>query len=264
MSMLEARDLSVGYEGRIIVKDISLSIPESKISVILGANGSGKSTLLKAFARLLRPSTGSVLLDDKPVGSYSPRSLAQRLGFLPQSPLVPEGICTADLVSRGRFPYRHLFGGMSRRDFEAVHEALTVMGVKELADCAVDELSGGQRQRVWLALALAQETDILILDEPTTFLDIAYQIDILDTIQELNRNRGTTILIVLHDINLSARYADYLFALKEGRLEASGPPAQVITPDLIKLIYGLDCIVSDDPVSHTPLVVPRGRRCTGD
>ena len=257
--ILSAETISAGYDGRKILSDVSLTLPEKKISVILGANGCGKSTLLKTFARLLKPESGMITLDGKSISSLPSREVAKTLGLLPQSPVVPEGIKVTDLVARGRFPYRRAFGGMRPEDFAAVEEALELMGITELADRSVDELSGGQRQRVWIALALAQQTDILLLDEPTTYLDIAYQVEILDLLTDLNKKRNTTILMVLHDINLSARYADYIFAMYQGQLEAQGAPLKIITPGLIKKIYGLDCQIIPDPVSRTPLVIPEGR-----
>lgn len=256
---LSAQAITVGYEHKKIVRHVSLQIPTGKISVILGANGCGKSTLLKAFSRLLKPWEGTILLDGKETASLPPKQLAKRLGLLPQSPIVPEGIKVSDLVSRGRFPYRHWMGSMSQEDFRAVSDALAMVDMTDYADESVDELSGGQRQRVWLALALAQQTDLLLLDEPTTYLDISHQIEILDLLKDLNQKRKTTIAMVLHDINLSARYADYLFAMKKGELVAEGPPKEIITPELIHLIYDLDCLVIDDPVSHTPSIIPKSR-----
>lgn len=181
------------------------------------------------------------------------------MGLLPQSPVVPEGITVSDLVSRGRFPYQSFFKGLGHHDFEAVEEALEIMGITELADRCVDELSGGQRQRVWIAMALAQQTDILLLDEPTTFLDIAYQVEILDLLTDLNRRRGTTIVMVLHDINLSARYADHLFALRKGELIAEGAPSAILNESLIKCIFDLDSTVIQDPLTGSPMIVPKGR-----
>lgn len=256
---LIAQQLVAGYDKKMILSNINLSIPQNKISVILGANGCGKSTLLKTFARLVRPQEGQILLDGKQIETISSKTIAQTMGFLPQSPLVPEGIKVTDLIMRGRFPYRKAFQGMTKADIEAVEEAMEMMGIIELADQNVDELSGGQRQRVWIALALAQQTDILFLDEPTTFLDIAYQVEILDLLTDLNRKRKTTIVMVLHDMNLSARYADYIFAMKKGNLVAQGQPKEIIVPELVKTIYGLDCTVIEDPVSKTPLIIPKGR-----
>ncbi len=257
--ILRAENVDSGYNQKTIVSSVSVTVPKNKISVILGANGCGKSTLLKTFARLLPPQSGQIVLDGKSVAEIPSKQLAKTLGLLPQSSIAPEGIRVLDLVSRGRFPYRQFMKSMSKEDYAAVEEAMEFMGITSLADRCVDELSGGQRQRVWIALALAQQTDILLLDEPTTFLDIAYQIEILDMLTDLNRKRKTTIVMVLHDINLSARYADYLFAMKDGRLKAEGTPKEIITPKLIKDIYGLDCDVMSDPVSNSPMILPKGR-----
>ena len=257
--VLQAQDLSVGYNEKIIVDHMDLTIPYAKISVIIGANGCGKSTMLKSFARLLKPEQGMVTLDGKKLQEYPTKMLARTLGLLPQSPIVPEGIKVTDLISRGRFPYQKPFKGLDAQDFKAMEEAMDMMGVKELADRNVDELSGGQRQRVWIALALAQQTDILLLDEPTTYLDIAYQIEILDALTRLNRERNTTIVMVLHDINLSARYADYLFAMKSGKLVAKGTPQEIITPEIMKTVYDLDCVITSDPITNAPMIVPCGK-----
>ncbi|MFW2500698.1 ABC transporter ATP-binding protein [Clostridium diolis] len=257
--LLEAKNLVTGYEKKIIVDGIDITIPSNKISVIIGANACGKSTLLKTLARLIKPISGDVVIDGKKITSIPSKKLAQVLGLLPQSPVVPEGITVWDLVSRGRFPYQAFLKSMDKSDFDAVEEALEIMGITELANRSVDELSGGQRQRVWIAMALAQQTDILLLDEPTTYLDIAYQVEILDLLTDLNRKRGTTIVMVLHDINLSARYADYIFALRKGKLIGKGEPSKVITSELINEVFGLDCVVIQDPVSNSPFIVPRGR-----
>ena len=252
-------NLVAGYDKKIIIDGIDITIPDGKISVIIGANACGKSTLLKTLARLITPYSGEVLLDQKKLVDIRPKQLAKHIGLLPQSPIVPEGIMVSDLVSRGRFPYQTFLKGLGHQDFEAVHEALEIMGISDLANRSVDELSGGQRQRVWIAMALAQQTDILLLDEPTTFLDIAYQVEILDLLTDLNRKRGTTIVMVLHDINLSARYADYIFALHKGKLLAEGHPAEVIHEELIQRVFNLNCSVIHDPISGTPLIVPKGR-----
>jgi iron complex transport system ATP-binding protein len=257
--LLEAKDIVTGYDKKIVVDGIDITIPSNKISVIIGANACGKSTLLKTLARLIKPISGKVLIDGKKITSMPSKKLAQILGLLPQSPVVPEGITVWDLVSRGRFPYQSFLKSMSQKDFEAIEEALEIMGITELANRCVDELSGGQRQRVWIAMALAQQTDILLLDEPTTYLDIAYQVEILDLLTDLNKKRGTTIVMVLHDINLSARYADYIFALREGKLIDKGEPEKVITSELIWTVFGLNCVVIQDPVSNSPFIVPKGR-----
>ena len=256
---LQTKNLHAGYEQKLILNDVNISIPQNKISIIIGANGCGKSTLLKTMARLIKPARGEVVLDGKSIHQMPPKQLAKTLGLLPQSPVVPEGISVADLVGRGRFPHQTLFGSWSKKDYEAVAEALEMMNITEFADRNIDELSGGQRQRVWIAMALAQQTDILFLDEPTTYLDITYQVEILDLLTDLNKKYGTTIVMVLHDINLSARYADYLFTMKEGQLIAEGAPEDIVTSELIKETFNLECAVITDPVSHTPLILPIGR-----
>jgi iron-siderophore transport system ATP-binding protein len=254
-----ASNLVAGYDKKIIVNNIDVIIPQNKISVIIGANACGKSTLLKTLARLIKPESGEIVLDGKQIREIPPKQLARELGLLPQSPVVPEGITVSDLVSRGRFPYQSFLKGLNKKDYEAVEEALEIMGITELANQSVDELSGGQRQRVWIAMALAQQTDILLLDEPTTYLDITYQVEILDLLTDLNKKRGTTIVMVLHDINLSARYADYIFAVKQGNLVSEGTPLDVITEELMKEVFGLSCKVIEDPVSNSPFIVPKGR-----
>ena len=256
---LQAQQLHAGYEQKLILNDVNLSIPHNKISIIIGANGCGKSTLLKTMARLIKPTNGQVVLDGQPIHQLPPKELARTLGLLPQSPTVPEGITVADLVGRGRYPHQTLFGSWSKKDYEAVAEALEMMNITEFADRTIDELSGGQRQRVWIAMALAQQTDILFLDEPTTYLDITYQVEILDLLTDLNKKYGTTIVMVLHDINLSARYADYLFTMKNGHLIAEGAPQDIVTSALIKETFNLQCSVITDPVSNTPLIIPIGR-----
>src|SRR3954453_2410038 len=225
---LAADGLAVGYDHREIIHDLSVRIPTGKITVIVGANACGKSTLLKTLARLLKPSRGTVLLDGKSIQQIPTREVATKLGLLPQSPTAPEGITVADLVGRGRYPRTRWIRQWSRSDDEAVAAAMTSTNVLSIADRPIDELSGGQRQRVWIAMALAQETDILLLDEPTTFLDVAHQVEVLDLLTDLNHERGTTIVMVLHDMNLAARYADHLFALRDGHIVASGPPSEVM------------------------------------
>jgi len=256
---LRAEALTLSYGDRPVVADLDLEIPPGRITVIVGANGCGKSTLLRALARLLAPTTGQVLLDGAALRSLPTKEIARTLGLLPQSPTAPEGIAVADLVGRGRHPHQRMLARWSENDYAVVAQALADTGTAELADRPVDELSGGQRQRVWIAMALAQETDILLLDEPTTFLDVSHQIEVLDLLTDLNRARGTTIVMVLHDINLAARYADHVFAVRGGRVVASGAPAEVITADLIRDVFDLDALVVPDPVSGSPLVLPRGR-----
>lgn len=257
--VFQAEEIEAGYDNKTVLQGVSLVIPSNKISVIIGANACGKSTLLKTLSRLTKSTSGNITLDGKPISKINSKQLARVLGLLPQSPIVPEGISVADLVGRGRFPHQSLLSGWTKKDYDAVAEAMRIMNITELANNNIDELSGGQRQRVWIAMALAQQTDILFLDEPTTFLDITYQIEILDLLTDLNRKHGTTIVMVLHDINLSARYADYIYALRNGKLIVEGEPSEVITSALVKDIFELDCIVIKDPVSGSPFVIPKGR-----
>lgn len=257
--VLQAQGISLDYGGAAVVEQLDLVVPSGAVTVIVGANACGKSTLLRALARLLRPSHGQVLLDGSDLHRVPTKAAARVLGLLPQSPVAPEGIAVADLVARGRHPHQRLLARWNEADDTAVAEALIATGTAELADRSIDELSGGQRQRVWIAMALAQQTDILLLDEPTTFLDVTHQIEVLDLLTDLNRRRGTTIVMVLHDLNLAARYADHLVAMRAGRIVAQGPPVEVATEQLVRDVFGLECRVIPDPVSASPLVVPVGR-----
>ncbi|TYP90664.1 ABC transporter ATP-binding protein [Blastococcus xanthinilyticus] len=256
---LAAEKLTLGYGERTVIEDLDLVVPPGRITAIVGANACGKSTLLRAMTRLLAPRSGQVLLDGKAVHRLPAKELARTLGLLPQSPIAPEGITVADLVGRGRNPHQGVFSRWSREDDAAVAAALEATQTTELADRAVDELSGGQRQRVWIAMALAQQTDLLLLDEPTTFLDVSHQIEVLDLLTDLNRARGTTIVMVLHDLNLAARYADHLVALTEGQLHAAGSPSDVLTEECVRVVFGLDSRVVVDPTSGRPLMLPLGR-----
>lgn len=256
---LTVTQLTAGYGESDILTDLDLAVPPGKITVIVGANACGKSTLLRAMSRLLTPRHGQVLLNGKSVHNTPPRELAQTLGLLPQSPIAPEGITVADLVSRGRHPHQGLFSRWTKRDDEAVQAALDATRTADLADRPVDELSGGQRQRVWLAMALAQETEILLLDEPTTFLDINHQIEVLDLLTDLNHARETTIVMVLHDLNLAARYADHLVAVSGGRIHVAGPPEAVLTEETVRQVFGLASRVIADPISGRPMMLPIGR-----
>jgi iron complex transport system ATP-binding protein len=257
---LRTADLSLGYGDRVIVSSLSVQIPTGQLSVIIGANGSGKSTLLRGIARLLSPISGRVLLDGRDVHAMPSKELARIVGLLPQSPTAPEGITVADLVGRGRYPHQGWFRQWRAADDHAVTEAMRATDILGLADRPIEDMSGGQRQRVWIAMALAQETDVLLLDEPTTYLDLAHQIEVLDLLAELNHSRGTTIVIVMHDLNLACRYADHLIAMRGGRIVAEGAPTTVITPELVDDVFGLSATVIDDPVSHTPMIIPIGRR----
>ncbi|MEZ0577118.1 ABC transporter ATP-binding protein [Nocardioides sp. MH1] len=256
---LVAADVTIGYGERVVVEGLDLAVPDGRVTVIVGANACGKSTLLRGMARLLRPHSGAVLLDGEAVHHRSTRELAKVLGLLPQQPVTPDGITVVDLVGRGRHPHQGLLGRWTSDDERAVTEALVATGTLDLADRPVDELSGGQRQRVWVAMALAQETDVLLLDEPTTYLDLAHQVDMLDLLTDLNRSRGTTIVMVLHELNLAARYADHLVAMKAGRVVAEGAPRDVVTEEVVRDVFGLTNRVVTDPVSLTPLVLPAGR-----
>lgn len=256
---LEATDLSLGYQDRTVIRSLDLAVPPGRITAIVGANACGKSTLLRSMSRLLAPQSGQVLLDGKRVHQTPAKELARTLGLLPQSPVAPEGITVADLVGRGRHPHQRALSRWSRADDEAVAAALEATQSVELADRAVDELSGGQRQRVWIAMVLAQQTDLLLLDEPTTFLDVSHQIEVLDLLTDLNRDRGTTIVMVLHDLNLAARYADHLVAIADGGVHSSGAPGEVLTPGMVRSVFGLESQVIMDPASGTPLMLPLGR-----
>ncbi|KQQ07290.1 ABC transporter ATP-binding protein [Rathayibacter sp. Leaf296] len=256
---LTVESLTLGYGDRTVVDGLDLVVPPGRITAIVGANACGKSTLLRSMSRLLAPRAGTVLLDGKAVHRMPAKQLARTLGLLPQSPIAPEGITVADLVGRGRHPHQGILSRWNAHDDEAVATALDATDTAALADRAVDELSGGQRQRVWIAMALAQETDLLLLDEPTTFLDVSHQVEVLDLLVDLNRSRGTTVVMVLHDLNLAARYADHLVALADGSVHAAGTPAEVLTEDVVRAVFGLDSRIITDPTSGTPLMLPLGR-----
>ena len=259
---LSTRSLTLAYGERTVVEDTDLSVPDGAVTVVVGANACGKSTLLRGMARLLKPQSGAALLDGEAIHRLSTRKVARTLGVLPQNPIAPEGVTVADLVSRGRHPHHGPFGRWTSGDDRIVAEALALTDTAGLATRVVDELSGGQRQRVWIAMALAQGTELLLLDEPTTYLDLAHQIEMLDLLRDLNARRGTTIVMVLHELNLAARYADHLVAMKSGRVIAAGPPADVVTEDVVRDVFGLECRIVPDPVTDTPLVVPVGRHLT--
>ncbi|MFD4024418.1 ABC transporter ATP-binding protein [Streptomyces sp. NPDC058576] len=261
---LTAEGLTLGYGERTVVDSLDLAVPPGRITVIVGANACGKSTLLRSMSRLLAPRAGRVVLDGKEVHRLPAKELARTLGLLPQSPVAPEGITVSDLVGRGRHPHQGIFSRWNEKDDAAVAAALEATHTEPLADRAVDELSGGQRQRVWIAMALAQQTDLLLLDEPTTFLDASHQIEVLDLLTDLNRSRGTTIVMVLHDLNLAARYADHLIALADGGLHASGAPAEVLTEETVRAVFDLDSRIIEDPVSGRPLMLPIGRHHVRD
>jgi len=254
---LRVDDVTLAYDNRVISSGLTVDIPDRSFTVIVGPNACGKSTLLRSLSRLLKPQQGRVLLDGKAIGAMKPKDVARTIGLLPQTSVAPDGITVVDLVSRGRYPHQGMIRQWTSADESAVVDAMRATDVAELASRAVDELSGGQRQRVWAAMALAQQTPILLLDEPTTFLDIAHQIELLDLFARLHRE-GNTIVAVLHDLNHAARYADHLIVMKAGEVVATGAPADIVTAELVEHVFGLPCLIIEDPVSKTPLIVPKG------
>ena len=256
---LAATGLSLGYAARPVVSDLDLAVPTGGFTVIVGPNGCGKSTMLRALARMIRPSAGTVTLDGQDLAGIRPKQIARSIGTLAQSPATPAAITVSDLVARGRNPHQSLLRQWSPSDESAVGAALSEVGMTEHAERLVEELSGGQRQRAWIAMALAQETPILLLDEPTTYLDIAHQIEVLDLCSRLHA-AGRTLVAVLHDLNLAARYATHIVAMRDGRIVAQGPPETVITADLVRDVFDLDARIIPDPETGRPLIVPRDRR----
>ncbi len=257
---LSAEQVRLAYGDLVVVHGLDLDVLDGTITAVIGPNGCGKSTLLRALGRLMRCSGGQVLLDGKRIDRLPTREVAKVLGILPQAPVAPEGLTVADLVARGRHPHQAWYRQWSSDDEAVVAEALRWTGMLELAERSVDELSGGQRQRAWISMALAQGTDLLLLDEPTTFLDLAHQVDVLDLIERLHSEAGRTVVMVLHDLNLAARYAGRLVAMKDGAIAAAGRPDEVLTEQLLSNVFALDAHVIPDPVSGTPLVVPVGSR----
>jgi iron complex transport system ATP-binding protein len=257
-SPLQANEVTLAYDGNVVARDLSVSIPERGFTAIVGPNACGKSTLLRALVRMLKPRAGSVLLDGAEISSLPTKQVARRLGLLPQTSTAPDGITVEDLVSRGRHPYQRLLRQWSREDDRAVRDAMSQTAVEDLAERLVDELSGGQRQRVWLAMALAQETPLLLLDEPTTFLDIAHQMEVLDLCAEMHRG-GRTLVAVLHDLNHACRYASHLVVMREGAVVAQGPPDEIVNAELVGRVFGIECVVVPCPATGAPMVVPAHR-----
>ncbi|MFJ7266408.1 ABC transporter ATP-binding protein [Streptomyces sp. NPDC099050] len=256
---LAAKGVTVGYGDRTVIDSLDVSIPEGVVTTIIGPNGCGKSTLLRTLSRLLKPTSGSVVLDGEDIARLRTRDVAKKLGLLPQAPVAPEGLTVADLVARGRHPHQSWLRQWSSDDASVVERALAMTGVADLADRPVDALSGGQRQRVWISMTLAQGTDLLLLDEPTTYLDLAHAVDVLDLVDDLHES-GCTVVMVLHDLNLAARYSDNLIVMKAGSVLAQGHPREVLSAELLQEAFGLRAMVIDDPVGDRPLVVPIGRR----
>lgn len=253
---LQAEGVSLGYKDRSVVEGLDVSIADGSVTTIIGPNGCGKSTLLRALARLLSPRAGTITMDGRPIDQIPSREVAKQLGILPQSPIAPEGLTVAELVSRGRYPHQNWYRQWSTGDDDAVKQALEMTGMDEHAARSVDELSGGQRQRAWIAMTLAQETGVVLLDEPITYLDLAHQVEVLDLIHRLNTERGTTVVMVLHDLNLAARYADTLIAMRDGSIIAQGKSEEVLTEPLLQDVFGLSAKVFPDPISGTPMVIP--------
>ncbi|WP_066365773.1 ABC transporter ATP-binding protein [Neobacillus fumarioli] len=255
MVRLYTKHLNIGYGERIIVKDLSIGIPDRKITAIIGANGCGKSTLLKAITRIHKYESGAVILDGKNIANENTKALARKMAILPQTPESVSGLTVAELVSYGRFPYQKGFGPLTKRDYEMIEWALQVTRTSEFKDQSVDALSGGQRQRVWIAMALAQDTDIIFLDEPTTYLDMAHQLEILELLEKLNVQQGRTIVMVLHDLNQAARFADYIIALKTGQIVKAGSSEEVMTRDVLKEVYQIDAEIGRDPRTNKPMLM---------
>ncbi|WP_445149791.1 ABC transporter ATP-binding protein [Baekduia sp. Peel2402] len=260
MTRLLGESLTLSYDDRTVAADLDVTIPDGAFTVVVGPNACGKSTMLRALARMIKPRQGQVLLDGQAITSLPSKEVARRLGLLPQSSIAPDAITVADLVARGRYPHQGLLRQWSKDDEAAVSSAMAATRVSDLAERAVDELSGGQRQRVWLAMALAQETPLLLLDEPTTFLDITHQIEVLDLCAELHEDQGRTLVAVLHDLNHACRYGTHLIAMRDGEIVAEGDPQEIVDAELVEAVFGLRCKVIADPETGTPLVVPAARR----
>jgi iron complex transport system ATP-binding protein len=256
MGKLSTDSLNLAYEDKLIVENLNVEIPDGKITALVGANGSGKSTILKSMARILRPKAGAVLLDGKMIHRQSTKKIAQQLAILPQNPEAPPGLTVRELISYGRFPYQKGFGTLRDQDWETIHWAMTVTSLVEFADRPVDSLSGGQRQRAWIAMALAQETDILLLDEPTTFLDMAHQLDVLSLLKKLNKDEGRTIIMVVHDLNHASRYADYMVAISKGEVVKVGSPNEVMNENVLGKVFGINADIITDPRTGVPLCIP--------
>lgn len=259
MPALETKNLSLSYGGSPIFQGLNVPIPEGKITILIGSNGCGKSTLLRSLARLIQPKAGNVLLDGQDIAKLHTKDIAKRLAILPQGPVAPEGLTVLQLVKQGRYPYQSWLQQWSEEDERMVYKALEVTGMKELAERSIDTLSGGQRQRAWIAMTLAQGTQTILLDEPTTYLDLTHQIEVLNLLYDLNEQEHRTIVMVLHDINLACRYAHHILAVKDGRIWAEGKPEEVVNADMMKAVFEMDCVVAQDPLFGTPMCIPYGK-----
>ncbi len=258
MSELRTEKVTLGYDGRAVVEDLTVEVPAGRITSVVGPNGCGKSTLLRSMARLMKPQGGAIYLDGDAISNLPTREVAKRLGILPQDPTAPEGLTVRELAVQGRYPHQSWLSQWSKQDEKAVERALETTGVLPLADRPLDTLSGGQRQRAWISMALAQETETLLLDEPTTFLDMAHQLEVLQLLDRLNREEGRTILMVLHDLNNAARYSHQVIALSNGQVFDAGPPQDVVTPELLSEVFGVDADIVSDPRTGAPLCIPHG------
>lgn len=263
MLSLESRALTLGYDKSIVIEELDLAIPKGTVTVLIGSNGCGKSTLLRALARLLKPISGEIFLADELLSHIPGSEVAKRLSILPQGPNAPEEITVYQLVKQGRYPYQSWFRSWSEDDERMVERALAATGLSSLRYRPLQNLSGGQRQRAWIALILAQNTDIILLDEPTTYLDLSHQIEVLELLQEQNETANKTIVMVLHDLYLACRYADHLVTLKNGQIYAQGKPQDIVTTDMVRAVFGLDCHIIQDPITDTPICIPHGRKTTG-
>ncbi|AZS16750.1 ABC transporter ATP-binding protein [Paenibacillus lutimineralis] len=259
MIAMETKDLCLAYGEAIVFDELNFSIPKGKITVFVGSNGCGKSTLLRSLARLIKPKDGVVLIDGSEIAKLPTKEVAKRLAILPQGPIAPEGLTVLQLVKQGRYPYQSWLRQWSQEDEQKVTQALEATGMTAYAERTVDSLSGGQRQRAWIALTLAQGTDTILLDEPTTYLDLTHQIDVLDLLFELYEKEGRTIIMVLHDINLACRYAHHMVAIKDHAIWAAGKPEDIVNEEMIADVFGMECIISQDPLFGTPMVIPHGK-----
>ncbi|MFZ5945909.1 MAG: ABC transporter ATP-binding protein [Bacillota bacterium] len=259
MHSLKTNNLTLSYDETVIIDNLDLTIPKGEITILVGSNGCGKSTLLRSLARLLKPSKGTIILNGNDINKHSTKEIAKHLAILPQGPTAPEGLTVLQLVKQGRYPYQSWLKQWSKQDETMVINALKATNMLPLAERLVDSLSGGQRQRAWIAMTLTQDTDIIILDEPTTYLDMTHQIEILDLLYDLNRKEKRTIIMVLHDLNLAGRYADHIIAVSNKTVFAQGKPEDIFTNEMIKRVFGMDCHITLDPLFGTPLVIPYGK-----